>query len=388
VRVLFTTQPAYGHLHPLVPAARALADAGHDVVFASSASFQPQLRATGLGAMTAGLDWLESRFDLAFPEIITHAQAGTAKEFMIAEVFCTRTARQMAADIVQLAETWRPDIVVREYSEFGGGIAAAALGTPCVLHGLGLWVNIEEFANAGGAALRIVAAERGVLDDDLGWIDGDLYLDPCPPFLQAPAQRPYPAESRLIRPVPFDTTTGPDAVPPWIDHLQGDRPVIYVGLGTVMDRQGVTIKTILDDLRELDAELIVTTGPGRRPENLGAQPPHVHIEQYLPLTQLLPHCDLVVCHGGWGTVIGALSHGIPVACVPISADGFINAERCEAAGVGRTIPAQELQPGLVILAVQTILQQSTYWDPAQRARSQIADMPHPNQIVPAIENLA
>ena len=45
-----------------------------------------------------------------------------------------------------------------------------------------------------------------------------------------------------------------------------------------------------------------------------------------PLTQLLPRCDLVVCHAGWGTTIAALDHGIPVVCVPISADGFMNAD--------------------------------------------------------------
>ena len=41
MRVLFTTQPIPSHLHPLVPLARALADAGHDVAFATARSFLP-----------------------------------------------------------------------------------------------------------------------------------------------------------------------------------------------------------------------------------------------------------------------------------------------------------------------------------------------------------
>src|SRR6476660_8277979 len=56
VRVLVSTQPAYGHLHPLVPLAAALSEAGHDVLLASSRSFQPQLKATGLRAISAGVD--------------------------------------------------------------------------------------------------------------------------------------------------------------------------------------------------------------------------------------------------------------------------------------------------------------------------------------------
>jgi hypothetical protein len=75
VRVLVTTQPAYGHLHPLVPAARALADAGHEVLLASSASFQTQLTATGLPTITAGLDWLESEVEVAFQASSSHPGA-------------------------------------------------------------------------------------------------------------------------------------------------------------------------------------------------------------------------------------------------------------------------------------------------------------------------
>jgi UDP:flavonoid glycosyltransferase YjiC (YdhE family) len=60
MRVLFTVQPAAGHLHPLVPVARALTDAGHDVAVCSAASFRPVVEALGLTHRPAGLDWLMS----------------------------------------------------------------------------------------------------------------------------------------------------------------------------------------------------------------------------------------------------------------------------------------------------------------------------------------
>jgi UDP:flavonoid glycosyltransferase YjiC (YdhE family) len=41
VRVLFTCVAATGHFHPLVPVARALADAGHEVAFAPHAAIAP-----------------------------------------------------------------------------------------------------------------------------------------------------------------------------------------------------------------------------------------------------------------------------------------------------------------------------------------------------------
>ena len=86
-------------------------------------------------------------------------------------------------------------------------------------------------------------------------------------------------------------------------------------------------------------------------------------------------------------MIAALDHGLPVVCVPISADGFMNAESCEACGFGRSIAARELQPGMVRDAVRTILDQPAYRDAARRAQAEIVEMPHPAEVVAAIEAL-
>lgn len=56
MRVLFTSTPNYGHLYPLVPFARALADAGHEIAFAMRASFAPALADLGFRHFPAGLD--------------------------------------------------------------------------------------------------------------------------------------------------------------------------------------------------------------------------------------------------------------------------------------------------------------------------------------------
>src|SRR5579871_2206809 len=56
MRVLFTTRPEYGHFHPLVPLARALAQAEHEVAFACPASFIPVVAASGFDAFPAGFD--------------------------------------------------------------------------------------------------------------------------------------------------------------------------------------------------------------------------------------------------------------------------------------------------------------------------------------------
>ena len=57
MRALSTTQPAIGAVRPLVPLARALANAGHDVAFAGAESFRPHVEACGFAMFPFGMDW-------------------------------------------------------------------------------------------------------------------------------------------------------------------------------------------------------------------------------------------------------------------------------------------------------------------------------------------
>lgn len=127
MKVLMTVQPAFGHLHPVVPLAGALAEAGHDVVLASSASFSSQLAATGLRWVPAGIDWLESAPAAAFPDI-TQYRGLAGKQFILGEIFSGRTAAPMAWDLLAFAEGWRPDLVNRGSS--AGRCWQPSLGCP------------------------------------------------------------------------------------------------------------------------------------------------------------------------------------------------------------------------------------------------------------------
>ena len=68
MRVLFTSQPGTGMFNPLIPFARALLDAGHDVTVACSASFCPFVEATGFATFPAGIDWRNDTLMHTFPD--------------------------------------------------------------------------------------------------------------------------------------------------------------------------------------------------------------------------------------------------------------------------------------------------------------------------------
>src|SRR5260221_6404128 len=57
MRVLATTHPASGHLHPLVPLLRGLSERGHEVLAATSRAFCPAVEAVGLPAVAVWYEW-------------------------------------------------------------------------------------------------------------------------------------------------------------------------------------------------------------------------------------------------------------------------------------------------------------------------------------------
>ena len=73
---------------------------------------------------------------------------------------------------------------------------------------------------------------------------------------------------------------------------------------------------VLDGLRDEPLDLVVTVCPNVDPFALGRQPANVQVERYVPKSLLLPRCSAIVCHGGYGTLLAAIEHAIPVVVVP------------------------------------------------------------------------
>jgi UDP:flavonoid glycosyltransferase YjiC (YdhE family) len=48
----------------------------------------------------------------------------------------------------------------------------------------------------------------------------------------------------------------------------------------------------------------------------------------------------MICHGGHGTMLRPLMHGVPVICMPMGRDQADNAARIAARGAGLTLPSR------------------------------------------------
>jgi len=180
--------------------------------------------------------------------------------------------------------------------------------------------------------------------------------------------------------------SGEEELPDWVAELEG-RPTVYATLDTVFNYRTDILSAILDGLREEPINLILTVGRNRDPQEFGAQPANVHVERYIPQDLLLPHCNLVITHGGSGTMMDTLSHGLPMVMIPVGADQPLNAQRCTELGVARVIEPDGCTAVAIRHATREVLRDPHYRQNAQRIRKEIEDLPGLEYPVALLERL-
>lgn len=73
------------------------------------------------------------------------------------------------------------------------------------------------------------------------------------------------------------------------------------GLPADPDLAMLTRNLVLAGVRQLPTEVVLTVGRGIDPAEFGIQPRHVHVEQYIPQSMLLPDCVALLNHAGSGS---------------------------------------------------------------------------------------
>lgn len=381
MRIAFGTNPAHGHLLPLVPLAFAARDAGHDVAVITGASMRPIVERVGLRFVEAGPPDLAT----AFEAIGIERYQGSRRALHVwSRAFADEFARPLAHGLLDLARSWRPDLVVHEDTEQGTWIASERLGIPHLTVEAAAW---------RGSMLRLSREPANRLRAALG-LDPDPqlrtwhrygFLTTRPPSLRNPAD-PMPAGTTELRPVASED--GPEVDASWLDRPTGGRPRIAATLGTVnRERRGDLLGSLVDALEPLDAEVVVALGPGLDPADFGPRAANVRLVPYVPMSRLLPASDLVVCHAGSGTVLAALGAGRPLVLLPTAADQPQNADACRAAGVAVVIEPDEWGAETIRAAVTTVLEDPGMRDAAGRIRDEIDGMPAPGIVVRRLEAL-
>jgi MGT family glycosyltransferase len=148
------------------------------------------------------------------------------------------------------------------------------------------------------------------------------------------------------------------------------RPLILVSLSTLFhERLEATLQRILDALSSEPVRVLVTCGPAADPKALNS-PENAVVTHYAPHSVVLPHAALVLTHGGHGTAMAALTHGLPIGLFPLFADQPFVAERLTEMGAGLTL-APDAEPAAIRQAVGLLLDEPSFRNAAKALASEI-----------------
>lgn len=401
MRVLVSVYGAYAHIQPMIPLAQALQAAGHETRVACQARMAPLLTEAGLTPLPLYED----------------------AEFPITEEELTEKSRIGVERLLAACAEWTPDVVVREWSELAGLMVAVEHGLPCVACGIkirpparsqsehpclslmetvmgslapGGGLNLNRLMSRQTAVLGRLGAAAGPPSIDLSLLFGDLWLSFYPPSLAWPSTKALSREHFFRPPVQHDGIAGEPA-PAWLDDLPR-RPLVYATLGTSINQMDGVFERIIAAAAGLDVELVVTVGRDRDPEQLGPVPGNVHVTRYIPHSTIMPRATAAIIHGGFSTMLGALTHGVPFVCIPVNGDQPLNAQRAAELGVALScvegdgldldVRAPDIDPEVLRGLLRRVLDEPAFTTAAKAVAAEIAALPPIDESVPLIEKLA
>ena len=181
--------------------------------------------------------------------------------------------------------------------------------------------------------------------------------------------RNLPADYHYIGPLTWQSPLPP---PAWWPPKNDGKRLIYFTMGTTW--MGGSFTTLYERLRQEGLTAIIATGGQAR--GLETIEGEVYVEEFVDGDLVMAACDLVVCHGGNGTIYQALQHGKPIVGIPTIPDQQFNMRRVKALGVGESLDPKEFaeHPRNLFALAHRVAEAPGYRENAKRLQAQLAPL--------------
>lgn len=395
MRVLILTFGTRGDIDPFAALAERLSASGHVVVLAAPEPHRDVV-CSGVGFEPMATE-MHRVMRAGMAELGGPAQALTLARQMLAAM------RTSLGEQWEIAQRVQPTIIVAHPKALGGFHIAERLGVPFVpslplpfltptnafpvpflarplpwrLNRLTYQFNRFTALAYGGMINtfrreRLGLARMSRLSDYLT-TDGE------------PAPVLYPFSTHIV-PVPDDYPATAHVTGYWfrkthwtwepprglLDFLQGSRPVVYVGFGSMgfgakAEQRG---RIILHGLQEAGVRAVVATGWGA----LAARSTNdIFVIDDVPHGWLFPRVDAVVHHGGAGTTAAGLRAGRPTLICPVLGDQPFWGRRIHELGAGPLpLPLRSATPDTLAGRILELVSREDYANTSEAIGEQIA----------------
>jgi UDP:flavonoid glycosyltransferase YjiC (YdhE family) len=191
------------------------------------------------------------------------------------------------------------------------------------------------------------------LDHVHGGISRELAIVATFPQLEYPRPRDHSPWVKVTGPLMWEQPFGPVEPPP------GKDPLVLVAPSTAQDPEHRMLRAALEGLADEPVRVLATTNRRDPPSPIDV-PANARLVDWLSYARTMPLCDAVILHAGHGTLVRALSSGVPVVACPAAGDMNENASRVSWAGAGVALPRRFTTPRGVRLAVRKLLADGRY----------------------------
>jgi MGT family glycosyltransferase len=419
-RFLVATYPSPGHVNPAAAVVEELTERGHEVRWYTGRRFAGVVAESGAHfcAMDEALDWDYEDLNAVFP-VRAELKGLKQNQFDLTEIF-VRPLRAHLVALKALLVDEPADAFVGHTIFLGGGWLHemggppnATLGDTCLTYpsrdaapyGMGLaplsgWVGHlrNRTLNAISRttvlapvtkAAREVRSELGLPPVPIRGLEFGhsryLHVQFCPRGFEYP-RSDLPAHVHFVgAPVPpMPATFDP---PSWWPRLSDPTRVVLVTQGTIATDPADLLAPCLEGLAGSDVLVVATTG-GVDPAVLGDTPANAVVERFVPYAALLPHVDIVVSNGGFGSVQLAIAHGVPMVVAGTSEDKKEVTSHVGWSGTGINLRTNRPSPRAVAEAVNEVLNEPTFRERTLALQAQKAEGGPAKAAADLLEDLA
>ncbi len=342
-RLLWLNWSGGGNLPPSLGIARVLTERGHEVVFAGRPEMVGRVEAAGFRAIELSEAYAQlPRYPKDAPQV---------------RALCYLTAPAVEGQVAAVLRSERPELVLIDQMFLAALHAARDVDVPAVLmcHTLyrrhfEVYRSFLERANG----LRVAAGFEPLPPPAQLWAEQDLVVTTSLATFDVSAL-PIPHDDR-IRHVGPALEIERHATPADLPWRTGDsRPLVVVSFSTAPEQGSVAkFQRTLDALAPLDVRAVVTVGRSIDPASLEVSG-NAAVFDAADHEALMGEASAVITHGGHGTLMRALKHGLPMLVMPgMAADQSPNGAMIEELGAG-VILSQEADRAAIRAAAERLL---------------------------------